>query len=187
LPAFWQRYLDALAVPVLRFPAEVEPPVRTQYQRPEQLGADRLAACCGAIRLYPGRAALVLDAGSCLTYDWVDAQGWHGGGGISPGLRMRLQAMHQFTAALPEVEPGGFPPPLVPTNTREALLAGAWRGMAHEIEALIGRFRQRFGSFKTLLTGGDAPHLTPLLESRIFVHPNLNLHGLYQSLPAHDS
>ena len=81
--------------------SETPLPIHLDYKTPQTLGPDRIAAACGAWSLHRGEACLVIDAGTCITVDFVDGGGTYHGGAIMPGLRMNLQALHTFTAKLP--------------------------------------------------------------------------------------
>lgn len=156
-------------------------PFANAYATPQTLGKDRLAAAAGALNWYPGHTCLVVDAGTCITLDVLRADGVYLGGNISPGVRMRLRAMHEQTARLPLVEPGS-PPNIWGTSTETALQNGALLGAALEIEALAMRLGQQWPDLKIVLTGGDSPFLANSLECKIFVHSNLVLYGLNKIL-----
>ncbi|HRF82750.1 MAG TPA: type III pantothenate kinase [Flavobacteriales bacterium] len=158
-------------------------PLRNAYGTPLTLGADRLADAVAAVQRFPGRTVLVLDLGTCLTYELCLADGTYAGGGISPGLRMRAQAMHAYSARLPLVEPAEQPA-LVGTDTGGALLAGIHFGMLGELEGYIRRFRNAHPDLAVVLTGGDAPRFVSGLESGIFALPLLTLEG-YHALLLH--
>jgi type III pantothenate kinase len=156
-------------------------PIINEYRTPETLGKDRLAAVIGAYDQYPGAASLVIDAGTCITFDLIDAQGSYKGGNISPGLNMRLRAMHHFTAQLPLVS-------LKDTekwlgyDTVSALVNGAQWGTIFEIEAFCRRCSEKYGSINVILTGGDADFLAKKLKRKIFVNHDLVLRGLNKIL-----
>jgi len=156
-------------------------PFQNLYRTPQTLGKDRLAVVAGSQALFPGQTCLVVDAGTCITYEILTAEGAYTGGNIAPGLRMRLQAMHTFTAKLPLTEPGeteiriGY-------DTRSALMNGAQEGILFEIEGYANYCREQFGAVQVLLTGGDADFLSKKLKSEIFVDQNLVLRGLDQIL-----
>jgi type III pantothenate kinase len=107
--------------------AQTALPFRNAYRTPETLGKDRVAAVAGAQALFPGRDCLVVDCGTCIKYEWLTAAGVYEGGNIAPGLRMRIQAMHAFTARLPEVEIE-MPASPIGDSTVTALQNGALRG-----------------------------------------------------------
>ena len=156
-------------------------PVAHDYHTPETLGKDRLAAICGAQALFPGTNCLVVDAGTCITIDVLDARGVFRGGNISPGLQMRLRAMHEFTARLPR--PARlWPADWLGHSTEHALQNGALQGALLELQGYIGACRARFGHLNVLLTGGDSLFLAKKWKSQIFVNQNLVLYGLNKIL-----
>ena len=156
-------------------------PVTNGYASPETLGMDRLAAVVGATTLHPGRPSLVIDLGTCITYDLVDAAGYYHGGGISPGLRMRFRAMHTFTARLPLIEPEAQAA-LIGTTTRSAMQSGVINGLLAELEGIMNRYGAQFSPLITLLCGGDALFFETQLKGIIFVVPELVLLGLNRIL-----
>jgi type III pantothenate kinase len=166
---------------VLELDAATPLPLRNLYQTPETLGKDRLAAIVGAYALWPGEHCLVVDAGTCITCDFLHAEGSFLGGNISPGIELRLRAMHHFTARLPLAARGEVEE-WIGRNTIEALRNGAQRGALLEIEGFIRYCEGRFGAIRILFTGGDADFFAKNMKSQIFVHPNLVLLGLNQIL-----
>ncbi len=158
-------------------------PFRNEYRTPSTLGKDRVAAVAGALALYPGENCLVVDAGTCITADLLTADGRYLGGNISPGVRMRLRAMHTMTARLPLVETGEVEG-LLGESTETALRNGGQLGAALELEGLIDRLEATFGPPRCILTGGDAGLLVKLLKKKIFVHPELVLYGLNKIIDA---
>ena len=156
-------------------------PMKNNYRTPGTLGKDRLAATAGAVRLYPGKAVLIIGLGTCITYDFVNARGIYRGGSISPGLEMRLQAMHHFTEKLPLVK---FDPEVALTgdSTTTALQAGAVWGMMSELQGMIDRYHQKHRNLKVILAGGGADFFKKRLKKPIFAHPNLVLLGLNEVL-----
>ena len=166
---------------VLQLSAQTPLPIVNAYATPETLGKDRLAAVVGAFELFPGENCLVIDAGTCLTTDLLSAEGVYVGGNISPGIRMRLRAMHEFTARLPLVEPGPIDD-LLCSSTETALRNGGQLGAILETEQLITRCEERFGPLRVLFTGGDAEVFEKSLKKKIFVNHNLVLLGLNKIL-----
>jgi type III pantothenate kinase len=152
-------------------------PFKNLYQTPETLGKDRIAAVTGAWSMFQGKNILVIDAGTCITYDLITSKGEYLGGGISPGIRMRFQAMHTFTGKLPLVEPEDFDE-LIGRSTRESLLSGVYNGVMAEISELIRMYENKFGDLTVILTGGDYQFLHNKLKINIFAVPELVLLGL---------
>jgi type III pantothenate kinase len=165
----------------LELSADTPLPIGNSYETPETLGKDRLAAVCGAYALFPAQACLVVDAGTCITYDWLDAAGTYQGGNIAPGLDMRLRAMHAFTARLPKVAVGALPH-WIGKSTETALRNGAQLGALMELEGYLQKSEAEFGSLVPLITGGDANFLAKHTKRKIFVNHHLVLIGLNQIL-----
>ena len=148
------RTMATLPVPTLHVTGTTPTPLHNAYRSPQTLGADRLAAAVGAASLLPATNVLVVDAGTCITYDLVDATGTYRGGNISPGMGMRLAALHEHTAHLPLVEAEGDVPP-VGYDTDTALRAGVVLGIRYEIEGYARALATSFPGLRLILTGGD--------------------------------
>jgi type III pantothenate kinase len=168
-------------VPVLTLDSTTPLPIRKEYDTPATLGADRIAAAVGAAALFPDEDRVVIDMGTCITYDYVDRQARFQGGLISPGLRMRFRAMHSFTQRLPLVEPEPRPE-LIGKSTRQAMLSGVMNGLTAEISGLIDAYRNISPGCQVILCGGDVPFFESLLKPPIFVVPELVLIGLNRIL-----
>ncbi|RDC65899.1 type III pantothenate kinase [Adhaeribacter pallidiroseus] len=154
-------------------------PVINKYGTPQTLGMDRLAAVVGACALYPNQNLLVIDAGTCITFDFIDRDQAYYGGSISPGLAMKFKAMHTFTGKLPLVEQTETDNiSLIGRNTIECLQSGVFNGTVAEVDGLIVEYKKQFPDLKTLVCGGDAPFFEKNLKARIFAEPNLVLIGL---------
>lgn len=175
--------LEGLGIPGknIELSSDIPLPIQLIYATPDTLGQDRVAAACGAGYLYPGKNCLVISAGTCLTIDILLGTRIYLGGNIAPGLRMRLKAMHEYTAKLPLVEPA-WPDLSFGDSTIHALQNGAALGMIMEIEGLLQRAKHAFGEVLVVMTGGDAAFLADRPESEIFVEPELVAHGLFQIL-----
>jgi type III pantothenate kinase len=152
-------------------------PVNNRYDTPDTLGMDRLAGVCGAVQLFPGSDNLVIDAGTCITYDFVDKGANFLGGGISPGLVMRFRAVHTFTAKLPLVSPKAGVK-LIGDTTEASIQSGVINGLLAEIEGIISRYREKFPALQVILCGGDAGFFENQLKASIFASPELVLIGL---------
>jgi type III pantothenate kinase len=154
-------------------------PIDNQYKTPETLGADRLANVVGASVLHPDKNVLVIDAGTCIKYDFINRNKQYSGGSISPGFKMRLDAMHHFTGKLPQLEPthatgiGG--------TTKDAMMTGAFRGIIHEMNGFIQEYSQR-NPVEIVMTGGDARYFVEELNFPIFAEPDLTGIGLNEIL-----
>lgn len=163
---------------VLLFESTTSLPIKNLYKSAATLGSDRLAAAVGAYHLYPAQNVLTIDAGTCIKYNFVNSANEYIGGAISPGINMRLQAMHHFTSRLPEIQPDYNYEKLTGQNTSESMLTGALMGAASEVDMMIERYLITCKSLTVILTGGDAPYLCKQVKNRIFAHPDLLLIGL---------
>lgn len=152
-------------------------PIKNMYLTPMTLGKDRLAAAIGCTKVYPNKNCLIIDAGTCITYDIVTSDKSYLGGNISPGLRMRAAAMDTMTSTLPLVEPV-YNTDYIGKSTVTAMQNGVVYGTLLEIESLIAMIKQDIGKINVIITGGDAPFFADLLKTKIFVHSFLVLEGL---------
>ncbi len=160
-------YLDSQ----LKFPYTIA------YGTPDTLGKDRMALAAAVTGVYPHQNVLVIDAGTCITYDLITDKGVYLGGAISPGMRMRYSAMHEGTAALPKLEPEQ-PKNLIGTSTAGSMHSGVVNGIRFEIEGALKQYQGRFSDLTVILTGGDGQFLSKQLKNTIFAHSNFLLQGL---------
>ena len=156
-------------------------PIKNGYSTPKTLGRDRLAGVMGAYGLYPKKNCLVIDAGTCITYDLLTKDKKYHGGSIHPGVAMRLKAMNHFTARLPLV-PRRKQATLIGKSTTTAIRIGAQIGAVAEMEGIINRYKATVGQLTVILTGGDADFFANQLKTKIFVNQNLVLLGLNKIL-----
>jgi type III pantothenate kinase len=152
-------------------------PIRNNYSTPGTLGLDRLAAACGAWFLFPHHPSLVIDAGTCINYELVTMDGCYQGGAISPGVRMRFEAMHRLTAKLPVGDPIEEAP-LTGTSTIRSLQSGVMNGTLGEMRGFIDRYTADHPGLRVILCGGDSHFFENHLKPSIFVAPDLVLMGL---------
>jgi type III pantothenate kinase len=146
--------------------------------KPETVGADRLAIAAAAVHYFPGKNNLAIVLGSCVTYNFITAQNELTGGSISPGMHMRFRALHEYTAKLPLVK-GDWNVPVIGYDTLTNIQSGVVIGLGKEIDGIIDEYKNRFGNFNVLLTGGDLPIIAPHLKNKIFADPELIFKGLY--------
>ena len=154
-------------------------PLRNSYRTPETLGIDRLCAAIGAWSHIKDVPLLVVDAGTCLKYEYVSADGVYLGGAIAPGLNMRLRSMHQGTARLPLLSLNTTAP-MIGDTTTAAMQSGSRFSLLCEIEGRIARFLHHEPDGKVIITGGDHASLLPHINYPIFADPFLVLRGLYE-------
>jgi type III pantothenate kinase len=156
-------------------------PIRNEYRQPETLGKDRLAAVIGANYLKPNSDLLVVDAGTAITYDFIDANSVFHGGNIAPGLSMRFKALNVFTAKLPLVEPSEELV-LFGKSTTEAIHSGVVNGIVFEIKGYFEALKIKYPELSIFLTGGNLNYFVSKLKSPIFAERNLVLIGLNRIL-----
>lgn len=156
-------------------------PFKNSYATPQTLGVDRIALATAAFYHKPNANVLVIDAGTCLTYDMVNDYGEYLGGAISPGLTMRYKALHDQTSKLPLLKPAELID-FIGNTTETCIHSGVLNGISAEIDAVIGQYRSRFIDLTVILTGGDSQILSKRLKNTIFAHSKFLLEGLNQLL-----
>lgn len=152
-------------------------PFQNLYKTPKTLGIDRMVLAAGAVFQYPKKNRLVIDAGTCITYDFVDDENNYLGGAIAPGIRLRYEAMHNFTAKLPLLSKQSIDF-TIGNSTENAMHSGVVNGIVFEIEGFINSFCQNQENFIIILTGGDAEFLAKQLKNTIFANENFLLESL---------
>lgn len=177
IPEEGYKALESLGFPLLQLTGQTPVPVKIKYHTTETLGADRIAAIMGARTRQPEGELLVIDSGTCITYEFLDAENNYIGGNISPGLRLRLLAMHEHTALLPLISGEGEAPELG-YDTATALRSGVVWGMTYEIEGYIRRFQKKYPQISVFLTGGDAQKLDISQDCCIFADDFIVPRGL---------
>lgn len=166
----------------LTLSAETRLPFENRYATPQSLGRDRLALAAGAQAAFPEEDVLVVDLGTCITYEFLEAGKTYLGGAISPGWRLRMYAMHEFTSALPLIEDLPAPAELIGDSTENCMKSGVYQGILEEVRGVINQYRQRYPRMKTILTGGDHALFAGQLKNGIFARPILQLEGLNRIL-----
>ncbi len=159
-------------------------PIKNLYENSANLGKDRLAAAVAAHHFFPDEPVLVMDAGTCITIDFVDSSGAFRGGAILPGIEMKLNALHNFTQKLPLIEFLHFKEgvQLVGGNTENSILSGVINGTLFELEGFINSFSREYQNINIIISGGDAQYLASKLKNKVVVIPNIVLIGLNQIL-----
>lgn len=164
--------------PVILFDSQTAVPLKNLYRSAHTLGSDRLAAAVGANYIAPNENVLVIDAGTCIKYNFINAGNEYLGGGISPGLQMRFKAMNTFTSRLPLLEADKEFDELIGTDTAASMRSGAQLGAVAEVEGIIKMYTGRFNNLKVFLTGGDTDFFAKRLKMPIFADQFLILKGL---------
>jgi type III pantothenate kinase len=157
---------------------ETKLPFTNLYQS-ETLGNDRKALVAGGIAMEKeGQDLLIIDAGTCVTYDFIDADKNYQGGAISPGLRLRYESLHNFTAKLPllQTEPIKY---LIGSSTDQSIHSGVINGLSFEIKGTIKKYTKKYPNLHVIITGGDSDLLVKQLKNRFFASPFLMLYGIH--------
>jgi type III pantothenate kinase len=152
-------------------------PFKNLYKTPKTLGVDRLALTCAAVRQFPDCNVVIIDAGTCITYDFINSNNEYLGGAISPGLNMRYKSLNNLTANLPLLE-ANVPNSLIGNSTNASIHSGVVHGVLKEIDGVIDAYKQNYSDLTVILTGGDCNFLSKQLKSSIFATSNFLLEGL---------
>ncbi len=155
-------------------------PFTNLYSTPTTLGIDRMVLASGAVLQHPNQNRLVIDMGTCITYDFIDENDNYLGGAISPGLRLRYESLHQHTAKLPLLTKN-YPETFIGNSTQESIHSGVINGVASEIDGFIELYKTQYAKFIIILTGGDAEFLAIRLKNTIFANSNFLLESLNQT------
>lgn len=152
-------------------------PFLNEYTTPHTLGVDRMGLVAAFAKAYPKKNGLIIDAGTCITYDFITSENSYKGGAISPGIGLRYEALHRLTANLPLLEKK-FPEDIIGTSTKEAIHSGVVAGVLMEIEGAINQYKTTYNVDTVIMTGGDTEFLAKRLKNSIFAHSNFLLEGL---------
>jgi len=152
-------------------------PFQNLYETPLTLGIDRMVLSAGAVLQFPNQNRLVVDAGTCITYDFIDSEDNYLGGAISPGIRLRYESLHNYTARLPLLTIENPESP-IGNSTHNAIHSGVVNGVAYEIDGFINQYKEQYSKFTIILTGGDAVFLAKRLKNTIFANSNFLLESL---------
>ena len=173
-------------IPFYNFNEILNFPIKNNYQTPETLGNDRLAVAVGSRVLFNNENTLIIQIGTCITYDFVDENSIYFGGSISPGVQMRLKALQYFTKKLPLISFREFNN-LIGSSTEESILSGVIQGVSSEIDGIVEKYASKFSNLRIIMTGGGIKNFDKLLKNKIFAIPNLVIIGLNHLLEIHES
>jgi len=152
-------------------------PFQNNYATPNTLGIDRMVLAAGAVLQFPNQNRLIIDAGTCITYDFVDENDIYHGGAISPGARLRYEAMHNYTAKLPLLTIED-PENVIGNSTPQSMHSGVINGIAFEISGYIEALNGQNENFIIILTGGNAIFLAKRLKNTNFTISIFHLESL---------
>ncbi len=156
---------------------QIKLPIKVLTDQPEQTGVDRIVNIAAAYEEM-GKACVVVDAGTAMTVDCCNDEGAFLGGAIFPGVRMMLDAMHEETARLPEVQ-FAVPTDAIGKNTRDAMLQGVYYGVRGLVKELVENYATELGHWPDIIaTGGDARDLFEGWELIHAIAPDLTFYGI---------
>ena len=172
-------FLSSLVSHYVMMSAQTPVPFTNRYATPHSLGIDRIALVAGAVSRFPQHNTLIIDAGTCLTFDFVNKKNEYLGGAIAPGIAMRLKAMHHFTSKLPLISEQDFDnQQFIGANTQDCMLSGVYNNIVCEIDGVIAQYTQKYPDLTTILTGGNQIYLEKRIKNRIFAGSFVLLEGL---------
>ena len=166
------KYFDLLILN-----SEAKLPFKNLYKTPKTLGVDRIALVSASVNKFPKSNTLIIDSGTCITYDFINSKNEYLGGAISPGMQMRYKSLNTFTANLPLLQ-SEIPDNITGQSTNESIHSGVVYGIIKEIEGIIETYKLKYSDLTVILTGGDAKFLSKQLKSSIFANSNFLLEGL---------
>ena len=157
--------------------SETKLPFTNLYETPKTLGVDRIALVCASVQQFPDKNVLIIDAGTCITYDFVTYRNEYLGGAISPGIGIRYKSLNNLTANLPllEIE---VPNSIIGASTNNSIHSGVINGVLKEIDGVIEEYVLKYSDLTVILTGGNTNFLSKQLKSSIFANSNFLLEGL---------
>jgi type III pantothenate kinase len=156
-------------------------PFKNLYKSKNTLGQDRLALVSAAAFNFPNENVLIVDVGSCITYDFKNNNNEYLGGGISPGISMRFKSLNTFTSNLPLIDFDNIHK-LIGNNTKNSINSGVINGTISEINGIIQQYCEEFKNIRIILTGGDSNFLLKRIKNSIFADQNFLLVGLNKLL-----
>lgn len=166
---------------IISMSSKLKLPIESSYSSMESVGNDRLANAVGAYVENPNANSLVIDSGTCLTYDFINANNFYLGGAISLGLNMRFKALNTFTEKLPLLNKASKQLNLIGGDTNSSIVSGVVNGIQGEIINNIATYRSKYPLLTIFMTGGDTEFLQSIVgieKNGIFAHENLTLIGL---------
>lgn len=172
-----KEFLKKLPIEVHKLTHNTKVPFQNKYTTPKTLGVDRIALIVAAVTQYPKQNVLVIDAGTCITYDFKTKKEVYLGGGISPGIQLRYKSLNLLTANLPLLETK-MPKNYIGDSTENAIHSGVSVGVITEIDGIIDRYKEQFEHLTVILTGGDTNFLAKRLKNTIFANSKFLLQGL---------
>lgn len=162
---------------IIQLSSKTKLPFKNCYKTPKTLGVDRIALVSASVHQFPDKNVLIIDAGTCITYDFITDKNHYLGGAISPGIRLRYKSLNNLTANLPLLETDQ-PKTIIGDSTESSIHSGVVFGVIKEIDGVIDQYLEKYPSLTVILTGGDAKFLSNQLKNSIFANSNFLLEGL---------
>ncbi|WP_298898261.1 type III pantothenate kinase [uncultured Psychroserpens sp.] len=164
-------------VKVLELSHKLKLPFTNLYATPTTLGVDRIALVSASVEQFPDHNVLIIDAGTCITYDFINTKNEYLGGAISPGIRLRYRTLNNLTANLPLLDTE-MPQDILGDSTQNSIHSGVVFGVLKEIDGVIDEYVRKYSDLTVILTGGDTKFLSNQLKNSIFANSNFLLEGL---------
>ncbi len=162
---------------LIKFNSSLKVPFKNCYQTKNTLGKDRIALVSNASKEYPKENVLLIDLGSCITFDFLNSKNEYLGGSISPGLSMRYKSLNRYTANLPLINPKEIDY-FIGRNTEDSIHSGIINGIVGELNSAIDKYKSQFKEIRIILTGGDSKFLFNRIKNSIFANSNFLILGL---------
>ena len=159
----------------------IKVPFKNLYKTPTTLGKDRIALVAASVVQFPSRNSLIIDAGTCITYDFINSKNEYLGGAISPGINIRYKSLNHYTSKLPLLSKNEVQN-IIGKSTSDSIHSGIINGVIQEINGVIGQYSEEFEDLTVILTGGDTKFLSKQLKNSIFANQNFLLYGLNKIL-----
>ncbi len=175
------EFLNRAKLPFSYLAHDASTPIRNKYETPETLGRDRLSNAVAAASLFPKLPVVVIDAGTCIKFDFITRNNEYFGGSISPGIDMRFRALHEFTARLPLLTRTEMVY-LIGKNTAESIHSGVINGALAEVKGILEQYQMTHKDLQVIITGGDYTLLERNLKTSVHTEPWLTLKGLNEIL-----
>ncbi len=165
-------------IDVIILSGETPLPFKLKYEDKSQVGSDRLVAVAAAMAEKPDQNNLIIDIGTCITYDILTSDNYHLCGPISPGINLRFKAMNDYTEKLPLCAPSNDEVKIICNSTEECLHAGVIGSISFEIEGFIKSYSIIYDNLNVFIIGGDNIFFENKLKNCIFANANFTFNGL---------
>ena len=152
-------------------------PFHNNYKTKNSLGQDRFGLVSAAFFKFPNENSLVIDIGTCITYDFIDSKNVYHGGAISPGINIRYKALNKYTSNLPLIEFNNIDK-IIGSNTYESIHIGVSKGIIGEINEHINCLTEKYLKLNVIITGGDSTFLLNKIKNAIFADQDFLAIGL---------